>query len=296
MRGVRGPQVGVGLVEGVPQAVVLQRHRLVVEVGGQGARGVGAGAAGGVHGVLVEVVAEVEDEVHVLAGQVPVRGVVPLVVPLAGDEAEGEVGGPAGAGGRGAGASGRADVPAGAEAVVVDVSGCEVTDLDVHGVLELGVGGGPASSDDAAEPFVQGHLPVHLHALGGQSAVGLVRERGQARPQQYGVGLGVARGDAEREGVGGQPRGVQLGGARGPGGRQVHGEGERGGGAGDGQEAAAAQVPGGGAEFGRVHGPGRVLVVRGCHPFLPLRWLQGAFEAAGTTPAWRGHGDRMSDG
>ncbi len=252
VRGVRGAQVGVGLVEGVPQPVVLEGHRLPGEQAGEGARGVGAGAGHVVDGVLVEVVAEVEHDVQVLVGQVPVGGPVALVVALAGDHAEGESGGPAAAGGGGAGAAGRADVAAGAEAVVVDVAGGEVAGLDVHGVVELGVGGGPAPSDDAAEALVEGELPVDGDAFGGQSAVGPVRLRGQAGPQQDGVGVRVAGGDAEGEGVVGDPCGVEFGGGRGARAGHVDREGERGGGAGGGQEAPAADVPGGLPQFGCV--------------------------------------------
>jgi hypothetical protein len=119
VHGVRGPQVRVAAVEGVAQPVVLQRHRLPVEEGGQDPVGVLTGATGGVDRVLVEVVAEVEDHVDVLAREMPVRGEVPLVVRLAGHGGEGERGGGAVGGGSGAGAARRADPGARPEAVVV---------------------------------------------------------------------------------------------------------------------------------------------------------------------------------
>jgi hypothetical protein len=94
MRRVRGLQVGVGLVEGVPQPVVLQRHGLPVEDVGQHPVGVLALAARGVDGVLVEIVTEMEDDIDVLLGEMTVGGEVPVVVRLAGDGGEGERGGP----------------------------------------------------------------------------------------------------------------------------------------------------------------------------------------------------------
>ena len=77
--GVGGLEVGVGLVLGVPEPVVgagrPARRR----------RGGGAGCAGR---VLVDVVAQVQDQVEVLLGQVPVGGVVALLEVLAGDEGQ----------------------------------------------------------------------------------------------------------------------------------------------------------------------------------------------------------------
>ncbi len=88
VRGVRGHQVRVGLEQGVAQPVVLQRHRLAVVVGRERAVGVVAVVAGGVDGVLVQVVAQVEDDVHVVLGKVAVGGVVAVGVGLAGDGAQ----------------------------------------------------------------------------------------------------------------------------------------------------------------------------------------------------------------
>ncbi len=103
MRGVQGPEVGVGLVDAVPGAVVGEGDDLV---GG----GVlpydllrGGEAAGR---VLVEVVAEVQDRVQVAAGrQVPVRGEVARLPVGAGDDAEADVAGLRVVGGGGAGAA-----------------------------------------------------------------------------------------------------------------------------------------------------------------------------------------------
>ncbi len=136
----------------------------------------------------------------------------------------------------------------------------------MDGVAELGVGGRGAAPDDPAEVRVVGQLPVHGDALRGQSAVGLVRLRGQPGPQQDRAGQRVAGGHAQREGVVGDSPGVELGGGGRAGGGQVHSEGERRGGAGDGEEAAPAELPGGGAQFGGVLGRAGC----GCHPVSPL--------------------------
>ena len=189
------------------------------------------------------------------------------MVGLAGDGGEREGGHLGVGGGRRARAARLADPAARPEAVVEDPVGGEVVDLDVHGVVELGVRGGRAASDDPAEAVVVGQLPVHGDAFGGQTAVGLVRGGREPRPQEDGAGQRVARGDAEREGVVGDLRRVEFGGARHARGRQVDGEGERGGRAGGGEEAAAADVAGDGAEFGGVLR--RMLVGCGCHLALP---------------------------
>lgn len=157
-----------------------------------------------------------------------------------------------------------------AEAVVVDAAGGEVADLDVDGVVELGVGGGGAASDDPSESLVVGQFPVDGDAFGGQPAVGLVRGRGEAGPQEHGGGQRVAGGHAEGEGVLGDLPRVERGGGRGTGRGQVGGEGERGGGSRAGEEAAAVEVPGGGPEFGCVRRTGlRRLMGCACHLAFP---------------------------
>lgn len=244
VRGVGGAQIGVGLVEAVPQPVVLQRDRLPVVVGGEPAVGVVAGAAGGVDGVLVEVVAEVEDDVDVLLGEVLVRGEVAVVVRLAGDGGQAQRAVAGAAGGRGAGPADGAGPRSGAEAVVEDAVGVEALDLDVDAVVELRVGGDRSAPHDAGEALVTGELPAHLHPVPGQSAAGLVRARCESRPQQDRVGKRVAGGDAEGERVVADLPRVELGGARGARGGQVDREGERGCGSGDGEETAAADLPG----------------------------------------------------
>src|SRR3546814_5508634 len=96
---VQGAQVGVGLVEGVAPSVVLEGHDLVARVVAS------TDVAPGAEAALVEVVAEVDDQVEVVAlGPVPVgRGVPVLVVAARHDPHPQPVYGRAGGGG-GAGA------------------------------------------------------------------------------------------------------------------------------------------------------------------------------------------------
>ncbi len=251
-----GLQIRVALVEGVAQPVVREGHGLAVEHVRECDVGVAALAAGGVHGVLVQVVAEVEDDVDVVLRQVPVDGVVAVLVRLAGDGGQPERRGAVARRGRGEGAARRADPGPGAEAVVVPGGRFQAPDVDVHavGVLRVGLGGAPLG--DQGEGLVLGHLPLHGDPLLAQPTVRLERLGGQPCPQHHGVGQGVARGDAQGERVLVDAGRVALGRGDGTPGRQVGGEGERGGRRGDGEEAPAAEVPGRRAQGGVVRGEG----------------------------------------
>lgn len=85
--GVGGAQVRVAAVEGVAVAIAGQARRLARVV----AADVAAGSDVLVRPILVDVVAEVDDEVEVLGGHVPVRRAPPLLVVLAGGVREGEL-------------------------------------------------------------------------------------------------------------------------------------------------------------------------------------------------------------
>ncbi len=294
-----GAQVGVGLVEAVPHAVVLQRDRLPGVVVRQDAVGVLAGAAGGGDGVFVEVVAEVEDHVDVLVREVPVGGEVAVVVRLAGDGGQGQRAVAGSAAGCGAGAAGGAGPAAGAEAVVEAPVGVEAVHVHMDAVPELRVGGGGPAPDDPAEAFVAGDLPADLDTPGGQSAVRLVGAGRESRPQQHGVRQRVSGRHPQGEGVLGDLPGVELGGGRGARAGQVDGEGERGGGSGDGEETAAAHAGAealcGAAQHGGMASlSGRPADLCGCHMPLPCRMLSEALECGTTTSRWHVHNIRMA--
>src|SRR5690606_37602371 len=112
--GVRVLQVRVGLVLGVPLPVVGQRPRFRA--------GVVAGVAAGGHVVpglvLVVVVAEVQHQVRVLLGEVPVGGEVAVLVLGAGGERHGQRH-HRGGGRGGAGAADRGEGAGGPEPVEV---------------------------------------------------------------------------------------------------------------------------------------------------------------------------------
>ena len=144
-------QVGVALVLRVPLPVVGQRDHLarrlvLADVDLVEAVAVLAG------GVLVEVVAEVDHRVEVVAlGQVPV-GREPAGLQVgARDDAEPEV---AGGGVVRRGGAGAAD-PAGhavvEEPVEVRRAGLEAAGVHLHGVVAAGAGAGPALRDDLRE-------------------------------------------------------------------------------------------------------------------------------------------------
>ena len=127
---------------------------------GEGAVGVVAGAADRADGVLVLVVADVEDGVQVLVGEVLQGREVAVVVRLAGHPAEAHVTDPGAVRRGGAGAAGGAGPLAGPEAVLVDAVGFEALGVHVHGVVELGVCGGGSAPDHPVEVLVAGDLPL----------------------------------------------------------------------------------------------------------------------------------------
>jgi hypothetical protein len=186
--GVGGLQVGVELVDGVDQPVLVEgaglAHRRV------------AHAQAPVH--FVDVVAQVRDQPRVLGDHVAVGGEVTLAVVLARPEREAQ------ALGRGLGrrqrqrAPGAADGLAAPEAVEVRAVGVQPTHVDVHAVGALGPGVDVARCGDFAELLVLGHLPGDLDRLGRQGlrVVGVGR---QSRPDHEAVGRGVAGGHAQLE-------------------------------------------------------------------------------------------------
>src|SRR5690606_40199610 len=86
----------------------------------------------GVHRVLVEVVAQVEHQVDVLLRHVPVRGVVAVVVRLAGHGGQPQTRHGAAGLGSGTGAARGADPGAGAEPVVVGGAGDQAAHVDTR--------------------------------------------------------------------------------------------------------------------------------------------------------------------
>ena len=197
---VQGLQVRVGLVTGVPDAVVGEGDDLV----GRRVRPydlvAGAVLAGA---VLVDVVAEVQPRVQVAArGQMAVGGEVAALPVGAGDHAEAQAGG-GGVGGRGgAGAGGGRVGAAGREAEPVVRGGREAAYVRLDGVVGGGGRGRRALGDDGRERLVQGDGPADLDVRA-ESGAGYRGGGGRhPGPQQDPVGQRVTGGDAVQEGGG----------------------------------------------------------------------------------------------
>ena len=205
---MRALQRGVALVLRVPVAVVRQRGELVqahplrrhVRAAGQPPARV----------VLVDVVAEVQHHVEVLGGQPVVRGPVAVLPVLAVDHPDAQPHRVRPRRRGGAGASDRADQPAGAEAVGVLPAGLQAAHVDVHRVRPLRPGERDAAADRVPEGRVGRHLPLHRDRAGRHRAR-VVRVADQPGPQHHGVRERVAAGDAEPE----RAVRVGLGGRRG---------------------------------------------------------------------------------
>jgi hypothetical protein len=199
--GVRGAQMRVGLVKRVAEPVLLERLCLGGELRRElwVARPPAVGDA-----VLVRVVAEVHDEVEVLAGDLAVGGIEALLPLLARHEAEPQLVDAAAR--RRARAAHRARRVAAGEAVEVLAPGVQPVDLDVDRVRERRPGGRPAARDDAAHPGILRQIPAHLDRPWLHAAVGAQRLRREPRPQHDSVVRRIARRDAEHERVGAVPR------------------------------------------------------------------------------------------
>lgn len=163
--GVGGLQGGVAFVQGVAVAKIRQR--------GGVAQAVGAGQVGGVlgGGVFVDVVAEEEDDVGLVGGQVVPGGVVAVFPPLARGEGDAQRTGQVVCCRCGARAAHGAYCIAQHEAVVVPARGLQAVQLYVHAVAQLGQGGGLAFLHDVRKVGVVRHFPVH--GVGGQDLRGL---------------------------------------------------------------------------------------------------------------------------
>ena len=190
--GVRGAQVGVGLVARVAHAVLGKRIGL--------ARVVRAHMVAA-PGRLVDVIAEEGDQVRRVGDDVAVGAVVALLVLLAGGEREAQRRRRRVGRGRGARAADRARRVARHEAVPVPAIGLEAFDVDVHRMRPGRRGLGRARRDDAAHGFVRSDFPAHRDQRRSQSAVVLLEIADQPRPQRHAARPGIAARHAEREGV-----------------------------------------------------------------------------------------------
>ena len=195
---VSGLERLVRLVLGVPRAVVRQRRQ-------RGGRRVRAGASGQA-GTLVDVVAEMDDELDVvLPDQIVERRVVAVGVVLARDEGELQVLGHGSVARRRAEPPDRALVLLGLEAVPVLALRFQASDLGVDRVDLLRPDARVAAVDDVQEARVLRDLEAD--AVAGVAEPAAVERVGrEARPEHDAVRRRLTRGDAELEGVVGERR------------------------------------------------------------------------------------------
>ena len=187
-----GLQVAIGLVLRIPDPVVLERldldRRVLADVAIATA-------------VLVDVVARVGNQVEALLGHVLERAVIAGFVALAPRHSKRERLDRVLRGG-GARAAHRAHGVAGHEAIEVVAPRLEPGGIHVHAVAQLRGGGGAALLDHPAEGVVVGQFPADCRAHGVHAVSRDQRIGREPRPEHHAGGRGVARGDAEREGIG----------------------------------------------------------------------------------------------
>lgn len=207
----RGLQQRVALVLPVANAVVVEGGRLVAEVLAAHDIGIERQAA-----AFIDVVAEPDSEVGPLLGDVAMRGVVAVgVVLTAGGREPGLRDRRVGSGCRPCAAH-RAGVLADSE-TVEPLALLEAGDR-MHAVAAAGGGELGAATRDLGEVVGGAHLPQHRYVVGGHAPADRERVGCQPCPQHHTVGIGVARGDAQRERVAGKLHRRQRGGGGGAGG------------------------------------------------------------------------------
>ena len=186
--GVGGLEVGIGPVERVAVPVVGERRHL-------SGRGVPDDVA---VPHLVDVVAQVDDQLRLLSRHMAVRGVVAVLVVLAGGEGEAEAPGNLSGGGRGPEPAGWAPAPARVEPVPVPPPRLEPLDLGVDGVSEFRESAALPGPDDLPEGVVGRHLPPNRDLPRGGVREGEC-SRVEPGPEHGAGGRGIAGGDTQRE-------------------------------------------------------------------------------------------------
>jgi len=194
--GVGGLQVAIELVQRVAVAEFRQRRRDADFVPAHESRS---------PGLLVDVVAEMDDEIEVARRHVAIGREIALLVLLARGEGEAQPLRGAGGGGRGAGAAGRTLGGAGTEPVPVGTPRLEAAHVRMNRMGEGRNGLFGASRDDPGEGFVLGDQPVDRDRCV-RHAAPFERLRCEARPQNDAVFARRARGDAQGEGIAGEAR------------------------------------------------------------------------------------------
>jgi hypothetical protein len=202
-------QVGVALVPGVSRSVALQRVGLGEEVGGK-RRLESPATLAFVDGTFVDVVAEEDDDVGPVGGEVPVGGVVASVPRLTRRRGDVELADRPTALRRCLRSPGAADPPSALEPVAVFAAGGETVDDDVDRVPELRNRQCRTAPFHGCEVRVAGDLPLDL--VGSLLDRRVVRILGRCRrhtPGHLGDGLTPERG-ADAEHTGGTTQGEEA--------------------------------------------------------------------------------------
>ena len=163
-RGVRCLQVGIALVERVALPVVVERVALV-RLAGHDAHDGQRTFAGADDAIFVDVVAIVEDKIEAFGGDLPIRREVAVFIALAPDNAKAQLCHRGSHGWQCPGAAYRAALTADGEVIEIVASRLEPAYLDVHRVVEFGMGHGRALLRHLAHAFVGGDGPGDLHRL-----------------------------------------------------------------------------------------------------------------------------------
>jgi hypothetical protein len=191
-----GLKIGVGLVERVAAAIVVERVDLAPDMAAHFVIGaaIGLERARAVVGALVDIVAIVEHEIHRLLCNVAPGGEQALLVVLAtgGHEPQAL---DAGTGGRQRpGASHRAFLAPDPEAIPVGAIGGQPGHLDMDRVGQFGMGQCLALRDERLEARVPGHFPAHRDRPWLHPAQGFERSGREPGPEHETVTGRIARG------------------------------------------------------------------------------------------------------
>ncbi len=181
--GVRVRKIVVGTIQSVPGTVIIEReaHRRIV-------------VPDFFYRVtFINIVADVHDEVEIVGHHVTIRGVVPLLVVLATDDAEFQVVERSTVGRSGAGASDGTTHATGLEPVPVVSSRIESRRLYVDGVRPLGSGVVRAMLYDRVHTLVGGDRPIDRDDLRWHASARLERRRCETCPQHHAVRSRVTR-------------------------------------------------------------------------------------------------------
>ena len=190
-RRMRGLEIRIGPILRVAVAVVLERRDLVAAVH--------ANPPGfGIARVLIDVVAEVKDEVEIFGGEMTVGREVAGLEMLTGDEGEPETIGRRAERRQGPRASDRARRIAHVEPIPVPPIGPQPFDVHVHRVRPLRRRAHDAASNDLRHLVVFGDFPPDVHR-NRRHAAALQRIGRQPCPQNDAGRRRIARRDAQLE-------------------------------------------------------------------------------------------------